>query len=69
VGELAGRPIAISGGTDGTVRVWDLAEAEPASVIDVWSAVESVGTRDGMIVVGASDGLIGLELSLPAGVS
>jgi WD40 repeat protein len=29
VGELDGRPIAVSGGGDATVRVWDLAEGRP----------------------------------------
>ena len=29
VGELHGRPIAISGGCDSTVRVWDLGTGDP----------------------------------------
>jgi WD40 repeat protein len=54
-GELAGRPVVISGGGDATVRVWDLASGTPVgdpftgSTGTVWSV--AVGQLDGRPVV------------------
>src|SRR5262249_3242314 len=64
VGALAGRPIAVSGGTDQTVRVWDLEEAgplgEPLVGHEGWVnavAVETIGGRS-IAVSGGDDNTV-----------
>ena len=72
VGERDGRAVIVSGGRDGTVRVWDLATGQPVGEPlrghesedlwghdgDVWSV--AVGERDGraVIVSGGNDGTV-----------
>ena len=55
VGELDGRPVAVTGGDDGTVRVWDLAtgaqRGEPLTGHDGSVRAVAVGELDGRPVV------------------
>jgi WD40 repeat protein len=64
VGELDGRPIAVSGSNDRTLRMWDLGGSELAA-IEVGSAIRAVRMRSPTILVGADAGVIVLEL-MPA---
>jgi WD40 repeat protein len=61
VGELDGRPVIVSGGSDRTVRVWELADGtpigDPLKGHDGWVSAVAVGELDGrpVIVSGGSD--------------
>ena len=64
VGERDGRPVIVSAGGDGTVRVWDLQTGEPAlgplTGHNDWVRAVAVGERDSrpVIVSGGSDGTV-----------
>ena len=64
VGELDGRPVAVSGGADGTVRVSDLASGTPAGDPLTghagWVRAVAVGELDGrpVVVSGGDDGTV-----------
>jgi WD40 repeat protein len=55
IGDLKGRPVVVSGGGDGTVRVWDLARGtlvgEPISGHEGWVGVVAVGELEGRPVI------------------
>jgi WD40 repeat protein len=61
VGELEGRPLIVSGGDDGTVWMWELADGspigEPLTAHDGPVSAVAVGELDGrpVIVSGGSD--------------
>jgi Protein of unknown function (DUF3592) len=59
VGELGGRPIAVSGGLDDTVRVWDLAAGGPFGgplVLDGFVNAVAVGELHDRSLTASSDG-------------
>lgn len=59
---LAGRPVAVSGGVDGTVRVWDLEGRRTLGVIDLGRPVVAVASSgDGLLLVGAGGRVYALE--------
>jgi hypothetical protein len=59
---LAGRPVAVSGGVDGTVRIWDLEDRRPVDRIDIGRPVFSVApSADGLLLVGAGGRVYALE--------
>jgi WD40 repeat protein len=59
VGELDGRPVAVSGAYDGTVRVWDLARGSPVGQPLTGHTSEvravAVGTLDGRPIAVSGD--------------
>ncbi|MFI6551205.1 hypothetical protein ACIBO9_49070 [Streptomyces prunicolor] len=59
---LAGRPVAFSGGVDGTVRVWDLADRCEVAALEFDSPVFAVGAvGDGRLLVGAGGSVYAWE--------
>ncbi|WP_370093984.1 hypothetical protein [Streptacidiphilus sp. MAP12-20] len=59
---LGGRPVAVSGGVDGTVRTWDLEERRPLDVIDFGRPVSSLApAADGLLLVVAGGQVYALE--------
>ena len=64
VGTVDGRPVIVSGGSDGTVRVWDLTSGgprgEPLRGHDGGVTSVAVGTLEGrpVIVSGGDDGTV-----------
>ena len=64
VGEVDGAPVAVTGGVDGTVRVWDLrtgaARGEPLGGHTAEVKAVAVGMVDGIPVAvsGGSDGTV-----------
>jgi WD40 domain-containing protein len=73
---LNGRPVAVTGGDDGTVRVWDLASGtavgEPLTGHTGWVRSVAVGTLDGrpIAVTGGFDQTVrmwGLASGTPVG--
>jgi WD40 repeat protein len=71
-GELDSHPIALSGGTDGTVRVWDLASGtqrgQPLTGHNGWVAAVAFGELDGRSIAlsGGRDGTVRVW-DLPSG--
>jgi WD40 repeat protein len=64
VAELNGRPIVISGSDDGTVRVWEFAEAIQVFAIDLGATVKTlVPTLQNLVVVNTPLGLVVLRLN------
>ena len=63
VGELDGRPIAISGGTDETVRVWDFGSWKPCA-INVGSLVQSLALRSRTTVIGTNAGVMAIQIGV-----
>lgn len=60
VGEVDGRPIAVTGSEDQTVRIWDLRESR-SSTIAVGAPIEALALiKPSGIVVGTSSGLLRL---------
>lgn len=61
-----GRLLAVTGGLDGTVRVWDLATGRQRLRIPVEVAVHSVALADdGTVVVGTTTGIAALRVGSP----
>jgi hypothetical protein len=58
---LAGRPVAVSGGADGTVRLWDLEDRRPMDRIDFGRPIVSLASDDGLLLVGAGGHVYALE--------
>ncbi|WP_405590735.1 hypothetical protein [Streptomyces sp. NBC_01190] len=59
---LDGRPVAVSGGADGTVRCWDLEEVRPLDRIEFGRPVRSLAAAgDGLLLVGAAGRVYALE--------
>ncbi|MFC1431819.1 hypothetical protein ACEZDB_14305 [Streptacidiphilus sp. N1-3] len=59
---LGGRPVAVSGGADGTVRIWGLEECRPLDLIDFGRPVLSLATAaDGLLLVVAGGHVYALE--------
>jgi transposase len=63
VGELDDRPVIVSGGPDGTVRVWKLGDNSCRLVIRLGSSVQGLALVHGnRIAVGAAAGVMLLDL-------
>ncbi|WP_327065200.1 hypothetical protein [Kitasatospora sp. NBC_01302] len=62
--QLDGRPVAVTGTTDGLLQVWDLATAaplgEPVTVAEDWLTALTAGVLDGrpVLVAGGEDGTV-----------
>jgi len=65
--ELEDGPVIVSGGGDGTVRVWDARTGVPGLLIDLGSAVHSLAWSSAppRLAVAASRGLSVIELTHP----
>ncbi|WP_203854875.1 hypothetical protein, partial [Dactylosporangium siamense] len=50
---LDGRPVAVTGSDDGTVRVWDLGYLRCIDVWPFWDAVRAVAAVGGWLVAAA----------------
>ena len=61
IGELSGRPIIISGGSDRTVRVW-VGSGTDLAVINVGSTPRSLALHSRTIVLGAGAGLMAIQM-------
>ena len=63
VGELAGRPVAVSGSKDGTVRVWDLAKGGYPCVIRLDVSFLSVTKpKNSLVIIGHEAGLTAVRI-------
>ena len=63
--QLDGTPIAVTGGHDRTMRIWNLAEARLLGAHALPYPARCVAvTQQGGIVVGASREVIGLRISM-----
>ena len=61
--ELGGRQVAVTGGRDGVVRVWDLATGHLATTIDPGTGSEAIALADdGTLLIGGRLGLLALQL-------
>lgn len=64
-----GRPVVVSGSSDGTVRVWDLATGAPVATLDEIAhglldiALDGEGRATRGLVVATQRGLISLDVS------
>lgn len=68
-GLLAGRPTAFTGGSDGTVRVWDLLDQRMAEVIQVPGPVFGISYATGELLVGAGGEVIAFRHHVGSGDS
>jgi WD40 repeat protein len=63
VGELDGRPLVVSGSSDATVLVWDLATGENPRVIRLGVSVLSVTKPENdLVVIGHGAGLTAVRI-------
>jgi hypothetical protein len=63
IGEFEGRPAVLSGGFDGTVRVWQLAGGVERHVVYLGSCVDTVTFGPaGLAVAGTAMGVVVLRL-------
>lgn len=64
--EFDSRPIAASGGRDGTVRLWDLADASSITTIRAAAEVRSLALHPpGYCVIGTQRGVLAVQFGLP----
>ncbi|MGA5898598.1 hypothetical protein [Streptomyces venetus] len=66
---LSGRPVALSGGTDGVLRVWDLKERRCVDEIALGQPIFALAPNgEGIVLVGAGERVYALQhLSTPPG--
>jgi WD40 repeat protein len=63
LGILNGRPVAVTGGDDGTVRVWDLSDRRPLTTIALGDPINALAFLEPRcIVIETSRGFMLLEL-------
>jgi len=70
IGEANGVPVVISGGDEGTVRVWDLGgdrpAPHPAPVLHVEANITALVLADGLVLIGTERGLMAVRLDFDA---
>jgi WD40 repeat protein len=57
-----GRTLLASGGTDGTVRLWDPATGAPILTLVIGERVHSLAAVDGGLAVGLESGIVVLDV-------